>query len=316
VLAITSYAALDVFIGLAFLYFLLSVVCSSMNEGIATALNLRAKTLEAGIRKLLGDQAATDAFYGNWRIKQLCKPSRILFRDKKPSYIPSRAFALAILDAFAPDDHDRRKDILERVQDLVDKSTNPQVKRFLEDALTETKTEREKLLPALERPFNQVMERASGWYKRRVQVLLFVLALALASAINADSFVIGQRLWKNDVLRTAVAAQAQTTVSDKQAACVQATAAGTKQSPAQVAGACFDQVKQLDLPLGWSKSSSPSTTVEALAKAIGILLTAFALTLGAPFWFDTLSKLAQLRGTGRASADPSTPEGATTTTAA
>jgi hypothetical protein len=316
VLAITSYAALDVFIGLAFLYFLLSVVCSSINEGVATALNLRAKTLEAGIRKLLGGQAAADAFYGNWRIKQLCKPSRILFRDKKPSYIPSRAFALAILDAFAPDDHDRGEDILERVQDLVSTTTNPQVKRFLEDALTETKTEPGKLLPAVERPFNQVMERASGWYKRRIQVLLFVIALALASAINADSFVIGQRLWKNDVLRTAVAAQAQTTVSDKQAECVKATAAGTRQTPAQVAGACFDQVKQLDLPLGWSKSSSPSTTVEALAKAIGILLTAFALTLGAPFWFDTLSKLAQLRGTGRASADPSTPEGATTTTAA
>jgi hypothetical protein len=160
-------------------------------------------------------------------------------------------------------------------------------------------------MAAIERPFDQVMERASGWYKRRVQLILFVIALILATGINADSFTIGQRLWKDDVLRAAVVTQAQRTVDDTQAAC-----AGAGATPAQAAGNCFSEVKQLDLPLGWSKTSSPSTAEEGLAKAAGILLTAFALALGAPFWFDTLSKLAQLRGTGRASANPSTPAGA------
>jgi hypothetical protein len=130
--------------------------------------------------------------------------------------------------------------------------------------------------------------------------------------MNADSFTIGQRLWKDDVLRSAVVTQAQKTVNDKHAACAQPTDKA-KPTPAQVAGNCFDQVKQLNLPLGWSEANSPSGFETGLAKALGLLLTAFALLLGAPFSFDTLSRLSQLRGTGRASANPSTPAGATTT---
>ena len=35
-----------------------------------------------------------------------------------------------------------------------------------------------------------------------------------------------------------------------------------------------------------------------LAKLIGLTLTAVAISFGAPFWFDTLSKLARLRNSG------------------
>ena len=35
-----------------------------------------------------------------------------------------------------------------------------------------------------------------------------------------------------------------------------------------------------------------------LAKIAGLLVTAFALALGAPFWFDLLSKVARLRASG------------------
>ena len=52
VLNISGDAVLDVFIGLAFLYFLVSIVCSAINEGIASAFNLRARDLEKGIRNL------------------------------------------------------------------------------------------------------------------------------------------------------------------------------------------------------------------------------------------------------------------------
>ena len=62
-LALTSYPALDVVIGLAFFYFLMSIICSSINEGVATVFALRAHTLEAGIRELLGgDEALATSF--------------------------------------------------------------------------------------------------------------------------------------------------------------------------------------------------------------------------------------------------------------
>ena len=313
-LAITNYPALDVVIGLAFVYFLLSLVCSAINEGIATALNSRAKTLEEGIRQLLGSEQAAKDFYENWRVAALFKPRRFLgwvpgLRDKKPSYIPSRAFALAILDTFAPGEMGDSHDLLQRAKKVADESPNERVKKIVNDALVEGRNRADKVRESLERQFDESMQRVSGWYKRRVQLILFVVALALVGAINADSFTIGQRLWKDDVLRAAVVQQATKTVGDTNAACVTTT-----DTPAQTAGKCLDEVKQLNLPLGWSKATSPKSWESGLAKSLGLVLTAFALMLGAPFWFDTLSKLAQLRGTGRASGDPSTPDGATTGT--
>jgi hypothetical protein len=318
VLAITSYPALDVFIGLAFFYFLLSIVCSSINEGIATALNLRAKTLEAGIRQLLGSQEAANQFFQNWRIQALHKPKRFLgwvpgLGDKKPAYIPSRTFALTLLDTFAATGADGKRDLLAQARSVADVVPNGRVKQIVDDALTESQEQVEDLRKSLERQFDESMQRASGWYKRRAQLFLFVIALALVGAINADSFTIGQRLWKDDALRTAVVAQADKTVSDKNAKCAK-TDQGAAPTPAEIAGKCLDEVKQLGLPLGWTKQSSPSNFVNGLAKVLGLLLTAFALLLGAPFWFDTLSKVAQLRGTGRAFSDPASTEGATTST--
>jgi hypothetical protein len=308
--SITGNAAVDVFIGLAFLYLLLSTVCSAINEGIATALNLRAKELERGIQKLLGDdRAATDGFYAGWRIQALSKPKRFLglipgLGDKKPSYIPSRVFALALLE-HAHALEGELDDLPARAQALVNnEATNATVKGLLQDALraadrvTDVAARVEALGKALETAFDETMERVSGWYKRRVQLILFVIALALVGAINADSFALGQRLWKDNALRTAVVAQATTTVNDKEAACTKPASSGAKPTPADVAAKCLDQVEQLGLPLGWSKATSPSGWAIP-GKAIGLLLTAFAILLGAPFWFDLLGKVAQLRGAGQ-----------------
>jgi hypothetical protein len=350
VLALTSYPALDVVIGLAFFYFLLSIVSSSINEGIASVFALRASTLEAGIRELLGgDKTLAARFYSDARVQALTQSKWWLGlrANRKPSYIPSRVFALALLDTVAPaaqttpsnakqstpsdakqstpsdakglvaapspegsDAAQSSYDLFAKAEAFASTIHNQQVRTMLQDALSESRTDRDKFREALERQFDEAMERVSGWYKRRVQLILFVIALAVCAAINADSFTIGQRLWKDDVVRSAVVAQAQKTVTNKQAECAKTTPRSTS---AEIAGKCFDQVKQLNLPLGWSTASSPSTPEAGLAKVLGLLLTAFALLLGAPFWFDTLSKLAQLRGTGRASPNPSTPEGATTT---
>ena len=58
-------------------------------------------------------------------------------------------------------------------------------------------------------------------------------------------------------------------------------------------------VKALGLPLGWGQENRPDTGWGWPAKFGGIVITVFALMLGAPFWFDTLSKLARLRATGK-----------------
>jgi hypothetical protein len=298
--SISGNSALDVLIGLFFMFFLLSIVCSSVNEAIAVALSLRARFLERGIWKLVDGETNAKDFYDHWRIQALTQPAGGFLhrRVRKPSYMPSRAFVLTLLDKYAPAGPGH-KTIVQRVTYALghaEAGLPPTVRGLLEDAVADAKGKEERLRASLERSFDEVMDRASGWYKRRVQLFLFVIAVVLVGAINADTFAVGTRLWKDDALRAAAVAQATRVVSAGSATVCSAPGA----SPVQVATTCVNKVTALSIPLGWSDETTPHTFTAGLGKVAGLLITAFALTLGAPFWFDLLGKVANLRGSGPA----------------
>jgi len=229
---LNGMSALDVLIGLFFFYAVLSIVCSAINELVATALNLRAGTLERGVRNLLDDKQHAQDFYKHWRIRALFKPKKLNTWERKPSYMPSRVFALTMLDTFArpaegADSHDllaRAKDALEAhrtgKRDPAEPRLNRTIEGLLQDAVDEAeratdnaRLQIDRFRTAIERSFDEVMDRASGWYKRRIQYFLIAIAAILAFAMNADSFAIAQRLWKDDALRAAVVAQANARVA-------------------------------------------------------------------------------------------------------
>lgn len=317
-----NMAALDVLIGLFFLYFLLSVVCSAINEAISQLVNLRAHDLRRGIRNLLAHpEAASDvrkrlvkSFYGNRRIQALYKPkiAGVVWR-RRPSYIPSRTFALAVLDTFAPPSEGvPSRDLIRRAQTKLKLDDEKQdddpaklpaeVRALLRDALDEARWNVDTFRTSLERSFNEVMDRTSGWYKRRVQIILFFIGLALVTAMNADTFAVANRLWKDDALRAAVAQQAQRQANVE--ACAKEGQPTTDKQPTNAvdrAAQCIDRVEELGLPIGWPQEARPSNEWgygDWGGKILGLLVTAFALTLGAPFWFDLLGKVSRLRSTG------------------
>ena len=124
--------------------------------------------------------------------------------------------------------------------------------------------------------------------QRKIQIALLVIAVGIAGIANADTFAVGDRLLRDDALRAAVVAKAT----------AQANAAkGGGDSVDDVADK-VDDVKDLGLPLGWSKENQPNDALRWLWKVLGIAVTAAALSLGAPFWFDLIGKVAQLRGVG------------------
>ncbi|HEX2203379.1 MAG TPA: hypothetical protein VHG91_08775, partial [Longimicrobium sp.] len=123
---------LEIFIGLSLVYLLLSLLCTAINEYIATMLDKRGKELVRGIDQLLGehDEALKAAFYrhplisslypdrdrvldweeklkawgGRWRpLRPFYRLARFIAdrevrNRRRPSYIPARNFALALLD--------------------------------------------------------------------------------------------------------------------------------------------------------------------------------------------------------------------------
>ena len=59
--------------------------------------------------------------------------------------------------------------------------------------------------------------------------------------------------------------------------------------------------------MGWSGDAVPHGAGEIAVAIAGWLLTILAISLGAPFWFDTLGRLSRLRSSGK----PETPLPAT-----
>jgi hypothetical protein len=150
----------------------------------------------------------------------------------------------------------------------------------------------------LEGWFNNAMERVGGWYKRWTQRVLLCLATLVVVASNADTVMLIERLSKDNVLRASIVAAAQNAVE------VQPGAAVSAQSQTVLKAA-----ENLKLPVGWSLDPdepgyfrppelSWNYTGWAFYKIFGLFISILAVTLGAPFWFDTLSKFVNLRSAG------------------
>ncbi len=93
----SSSPVVDVVVGLGAILLLLSIFTMQIQEWISQQYNLRAKFLEQAIHGMLKDSQLVDAFYNHPFIQVLC------FIDnkgmvKKPAYIPSHMFAIAVFD--------------------------------------------------------------------------------------------------------------------------------------------------------------------------------------------------------------------------
>lgn len=298
---LSGFTALDVAIGLLFVYLILSIVVSTINEAIASRLKWRSKDLFKGVRKLLADDAQYERFRNHWRIQALYDGKR------PPSYIPPRAFALALLDTIAPQPGvEKSEDVIAYARGVVDNIDNDAVRGLLTDALSEARGNADRFRASIERSFDDVMARVSGWYKRRVQVVMFVIGIAVTGLANADTFAIGDRLWRDEAVRAAVVTQATQqedaiTCPESDEPDAQAPDAETESDtpdPLKEAARCVDDLEELGIPLGWTADTTPDDTWGWVGKVLGLLLTAIALSFGAPFWFDLLGRIARLRGAG------------------
>jgi hypothetical protein len=282
---------LEAVIGLTLVYLVLSIGCSGIKEIIASLFSLRSKTLEEGIRNMLknGDRDLTAELFQHPLIARTARPG------DKPSYISSRFFAVALLDILAPPvgaQPRTMQDFRDGVSKLPDDKLRKTLTGMLDSAQGNVDAAREKI----EHWFDGTMDRVSGWYKRTAQTIIFAVGLVLCVALNADSLLIVRELWSDEALRRVVIAQAEKKVQSANPA----DAGTANASLAQVAG----EIRQANTPpIGWNPAAGdiralPDSALGWILKVLGILLTSFAILLGAPFWFDVLNKIINLRLSG------------------
>jgi hypothetical protein len=204
-------------------------------------------------------------------------------RKRYPSYIPAQTFVAALVEFDV-------KTTPRRLQQLIDGVESPELKKALNGLLRYSGGDVAGFQHAAERWFDDSMERVSGWYRRRVQLMMWILAAAIVLALNVDTVRIAQALWDDRTVRAAVVARAE-------AASAQAQEPDVTRIAKDVGA-----LEELKIPMGWTSEQRPEGGGEWAAtialKALRLLLTAAALTLGAPFWFDLLSKIARIRSAG------------------
>lgn len=160
----------------------------------------------------------------------------------------------------------------------------------------------EKMCANLEGWFNDSMDRFSGWYKRWTQQVGFVVAAVVVIFANADTMMLANGLARDSTLRAAIVAAADT-AEQKMSGDFNKVQAARQE--------LLDQSENLHLPLGWVDPEVNGKTDPFLFeripnsaggwawKALGLLVSVLAVSLGAPFWFDALSSFMNVRGAGK-----------------
>lgn len=284
-------AMVDVALGLILMYLVLSLVCTAVNEFIAGVFKLRAAKLRQGITKLIDNDQLLAAFNGHG----LVAGTRAALKGRDPSYISGRTFAAALLDSLDPD---KPLLSLEDVRKAAERLPSSNIKDAILGAFTERVQTLEGLRDNVAAWFDDTMDRLSGAYKRWLQLISLAIGLAIAVGLNADSWTVAAALWSDAALRGQVAAAAGEI----------AKSAGTDSGAAAVdkLGDNIDALRRKlhPLPIGWTDEAGRADHEwygnwgGRVSKVLGWLFTAFAVMLGAPFWFDLLSRFVQLRSSG------------------
>jgi hypothetical protein len=292
--------AINVVIGLVFIYSLYSLLVTTLNEIAASFFNLRAKTLEKGIRRMLTDlddpsNRIVAQFYQQPVIKYLGESN-----SKKPSYMSSNSFSSALVHLckdLSTGSADLEEQLHNGIQEI--KKVNPETGKYLEILYQEADGKVAHFEQLAENWFNETMDRATGWYKKQTQKITLLVAFTVALSFNVDTIQIVKNLSYNPQQAEQLASIADQYLKTKQNSSQPENREADEQLQASLQQAQLMLADQRELQeanavlgLGWQGISG----INILYSVFGCMLTALAISLGAPFWFDLLSKMMQLRG--------------------
>jgi hypothetical protein len=298
-------SSLEVLIGIILLFLVLAVIASAVAEIVSQVLGLRSKTLADAIQAMLFDKNVRDAFYAHPLIMSLSHEGqldKVLRRSQRPSYIPADVFARALLDvvsvkrlndgSFAVTEAPRAPRATASEALRIQPAT-AELFKALAAPLGPAVNQAGALAGEVEKWFDDVMDRVAGWYKRKTQLVLITIGVVVVIWANANVVRYASALATNPDARAAIVAAAGSATASQQPT--------TDES--------LRTLKSLDLELGWDAAAAPDDSrhlpskLEEIPSAVGANLLGWlfaiaAVSMGAPFWFDLLKNVINLRTTG------------------
>ncbi|HEX2705668.1 MAG TPA: hypothetical protein VHM65_07910 [Candidatus Lustribacter sp.] len=325
-------AMVDTAIGLSFVFALAALLCTGLVELGATALRKKGKYLLRGLNDLLG---AADSTVTGWResvtmvtagaslerpmyagaleagpasaptqgatslslahimghplVDVLKSTSASGEKVRNPAYLSAQTFSAVLVDLLVPASGGHElADLKTAVQAM---TGNPTLKRSLSTLLT-TAGDLATFRAGLERWYDEHMDRVGAAYTRWARRWCVVIALGLAGVFGIDALAIGTTLYTDPVVRQTVVAAA--TADGASALCGTST---TLEDRTACVDKALAKLGGAGIPLGWGEQNRPADPIGWVTKLFGIVLTALAARLGAPFWFNAIGRLGVVRRT-------------------
>lgn len=289
---------LTVVTGIVFVLLLLSLLATTIMELLASFFHLRGRNLTKALRNMLASSDTTEElltqFKGNSLYKHLSQQySRT--SQGPPSYMDSGTFQSILFDIIL------KGEGVEKLKEKIDTLPDEDLRNVLNQLLRDADNELDQFKGNIEKWFNDVMDRSSGWYKRYTQKILIWVGVLIALVFNADTFSIYERLASDPDTLQQVVALADSYVQTQEETLVRPVDPSFEQSLDALQSLVDNEINNIRTPLGlgWAEMDfSNYGTYDWLAKILGYLVTALAISLGAPFWFDLLRKIVNIRASG------------------
>ncbi|MGF1933708.1 MAG: hypothetical protein RM347_004830 [Nostoc sp. ChiQUE02] len=368
----------DITLGLVFIYLILSLLASEIQELIATLLQWRAKHLKTSIELLLAggseseksdiihainlvqklyndplintlNQQAKDKVEKHFREIAKNPDKQVIEKQSGPSYLPSETFAITLLDTLkipqlinyvkhpSEDAKTNLYMILASYKELKKGINNPtsasyqRIKEiygnidetfinFVNDELPnevpnnlikslgviaqrsrikvgDLTEEMNQFKNEVETWFDRSMDRASGVYKRNAKGVAILIGILVALLTNTDTFHLIKRLSQDSVIRSTItqsASQKIDYINDSEARKEIEKLLGNASIPIG-----WQNINQQFELLDTTESNRVYIRISQVFKLIcGWIVSGLAIAMGAPFWFDILNKVINVRNAG------------------
>jgi hypothetical protein len=237
---------------------------------------------------LLDDLVATPSIRAFDPAANLAKPTRV-------DSIPPKVFGAALLEL--AELKGEAGSVEDRVAALVERYSGTPMMSSLGAAAVGVGDDVDRFIDRVGGWFDAQMTRLTAIYRRFAKWILFAVGLLLAVVLNADAIEMGVALKENAQTRTAVALLADDIAADGVTAnCPVPKTVDNRDL--QCASHAVGELDELRIPIlgnwsaqRWIDSWTEDGAVGAVSHIVGLLVTAAALAMGAPFWFDFMRLL-------------------------
>ena len=301
---------LEVAIGLIFVYYILGSIVSMITKSINEALETRAVALERYLKKIVGEANLGDLI--NLPQMKALRPIRYkgplsifgsVTEPKKIEKIPVAALVDAYFDIAGLTGN---KDLnLLQLAELVDKLPDSDGKQAFINWINQGVTNINDLRARTTAYFTGLMDQAAATFKANARSFVIIFSMGITLLFGTDSIQLAKALWTNAELRALAVAKAELVVQEE----------GAEASLDDL----IKELGDLTIKIGWWQNEQPAAGATPMdwvwfvvLKALGLGLTAAAVSQGSSFWYDLLKKLTSpVKGGGGSgsSAESAEPKG-------